>query len=156
VVLPDLPVQESGPWRQCAAEHDLATVFVVAPSSTDARLREIAAVSSGYVYASSLMGVTGTRESVGDAAAVLVHRVRAATDLPVCVGLGISNAAQAAQVAGFADGVIVGSALVKAILDAPSEAEGLAAVARLTADLADGIRSTGTTHNQRSAVPSSM
>ena len=86
------------------------------------------------------MGVTGTRESVSEAAGSLVRRVRATTELPVCVGIGISNAAQAAHVAGFADGVIVESVLVKAILDAPDEAVGLAAVARLTAELADGVR----------------
>lgn len=86
------------------------------------------------------MGVTGTRESVSEAAGSLVRRVRATTELPVCVGIGISNAAQAARVAGFADGVIVESVLVKAILDAPDEAAGLAAVARLTAGLANGVR----------------
>ena len=86
------------------------------------------------------MGVTGTRESVSEAAGALVGRVRAVTDLPVCVGIGISTASQAAAVAGFADGVIVESVLVKAILDAPDEAAGLAAVGRLTAELADGVR----------------
>jgi tryptophan synthase alpha chain len=122
-ILPDLPVQESAPWR-----------------STGERLREITAAGSGFVYASSLMGVTGTRESVSEAAGSLVRRVRAATELPVCVGIGISNAAQAAQVAGFADGVIVESVLVKAILDAPGQAAGLAAIQKLTAELADGVR----------------
>jgi len=139
-VLPDLPVQESAPWRDHAAGHGLATVFVVAPSSTDERLREITAAGSGFVYASALMGVTGTRASVSDAAGALVRRVRATTELPVCVGIGISNAAQAARVAGFADGVIVGAALVKAILDAPDQAAGLAALRKLTAELADGVR----------------
>jgi tryptophan synthase alpha chain len=139
-VLPDLPVQESAPWRHHAAGHGLATVFVVAPSSTDERLREITAAGSGFVYASALMGVTGTRASVSEGAGALVRRVRATTELPVCVGIGISNAAQAARVAGFADGVIVGAALVKAVLDAPDQAAGLAAVRKLTAELADGVR----------------
>jgi tryptophan synthase alpha chain len=139
-VLPDLPVQESAPWRHHAASRGLATVFVVAPSSTDERLREITAAGSGFVYASALMGVTGTRASVSDAAGALVRRVRATTELPVCVGIGISNAAQAARVAGFADGAIVGAALVKAILDAPDQAAGLGAVRKLTAELADGVR----------------
>lgn len=139
-VMPDLPVQESAPWRRHAAEHGLATIFVVAPSSTDERLQEITAAGSGFVYASSLMGVTGTRESVSEAAGSLVRRVRATTELPVCVGIGIGNAAQAAQVAGFADGVIVGSALVKAILDEPDQAAGLVAIQKLTAELADGVR----------------
>ena len=139
-ILPDLPVQESGPWRRLAAGHGLATVFVVAPSTTGERLEEITAAGSGFVYAASVMGVTGTRESVSAAAGALERRVRATTELPVCVGIGISNAAQAAQVAGFADGVIVESVLVKAMLDAPDEAAGLAAIGKLTAELADGVR----------------
>ena len=139
-ILPDLPVQESGRWRGHAADRGLATIFVVAPSSAGERLQTITAAGSGFVYASALMGVTGTRASVSDAAGSLVRRVRAVTDLPVCVGIGISNAAQAATVAGFADGVIVESVLVKAMLEAPDEAAGLAAIAKLTADLADGVR----------------
>ncbi|MDI3402964.1 tryptophan synthase subunit alpha [Streptomyces cavernicola] len=142
-ILPDLPVEESGLWREHADKHGLGTVFVVAPSSKDARLATITAAGSGFVYAASLMGVTGTRESVGSQAADLVRRTRATTDLPVCVGLGVSNARQAAEVAGFADGVIVGSAFVKAMLDAPDEAEGLDAVRILAADLAQGVRSAG-------------
>ncbi|MFC8886784.1 tryptophan synthase subunit alpha, partial [Streptomyces cinereoruber] len=132
-ILPDLPVQESALWREHADKHGLATVFVVAPSSRDERLATITAAGSGFVYAASLMGVTGTRESVGEQAADLVRRTRAAVEpgrtLPVCVGLGVSNAAQAKEVAAFADGVIVGSAFVKRILDADGdEAAGLAAV----------------------------
>lgn len=119
-ILPDLPVQESALWREHADKHGLATVFVVAPSSKDERLAEITAAGSGFVYAASLMGVTGTRESVGAQAEDLVRRTRATTDTPVCVGLGVSNAAQAAEVARFADGVIVGSAFVKRMLDAPT------------------------------------
>jgi len=142
-ILPDLPVQESAPWRRHATGHGLATIFVVAPSSTRERLREITAAGSGFVYA-ALMGVTGTRDSVGEAAGSLVRRVRATTELPVCVGIGISDAAAAARVAGFADGVIVESVLVKTILDAPGQAAGLAAVAKLTAELADGVRHVST------------
>ncbi|MER5743758.1 tryptophan synthase subunit alpha [Streptomyces sp. NPDC059913] len=139
-ILPDLPVQESALWREHAGKHGLATVFVVAPSSKDERLATITAAGSGFVYAASLMGVTGTRASVGDQAQDLVRRTRATTDLPVCVGLGVSNAEQAAEVAGFADGVIVGSAFVKAMLDAPDEAAGLAAVRSLAGELAEGVR----------------
>jgi tryptophan synthase alpha chain len=134
-ILPDLPVQESARWRECAARHDLATVFVAAPSTTDERLRELAAAGTGFVYASALMGVTGVRATLGTAAGSLVRRIRATTGLPVCVGIGISDAAQVAQVAGYADGVIVASALVKAILGAPDAAAGVAAVAELTAGL---------------------
>jgi tryptophan synthase alpha chain len=142
-ILPDLPVQESALWREHADKHGLATVFVVAPSSRDARLAEITAAGSGFVYAASLMGVTGTRESVGAQAQDLVERTRAATagaDLPVCVGLGVSNARQAAEVAGFADGVIVGSAFVKRMLDAPDDKAGVEGVRELAGELAKGVR----------------
>ncbi|MDF3288650.1 MULTISPECIES: tryptophan synthase subunit alpha [Streptomyces] len=139
-ILPDLPVEESAGWRAAAERHGLATVFVVAPSSRDERLAKITAAGSGFVYAASLMGVTGTRESVGAQAADLVRRTRASTDLPVCVGLGVSNAGQAAEVAGFADGVIVGSAFVKRLLDAPDTASGIAAARELAGELATGVR----------------
>ncbi|WP_236241024.1 tryptophan synthase subunit alpha [Streptomyces sp. CC228A] len=139
-ILPDLPVQESALWREHAEKHGLATVFVVAPSSKDERLATITAAGSGFVYAASLMGVTGTRASVGAQAADLVERTRATTDLPVCVGLGVSDAAQAAEVASFADGVIVGSAFVKRLLDADDRTSGLAAVRELAGELARGVR----------------
>ncbi|MER5778568.1 tryptophan synthase subunit alpha [Streptomyces sp. NPDC002039] len=143
-ILPDLPVQESALWREHAAKHGLATVFVVAPSSRDARLATITEAGSGFVYAASLMGVTGTRESVGNEAQALVERTRATPGarrgLPVCVGLGVSNAAQAKEVAAFADGVIVGSAFVKVLLDAPDPRSGLAGVRALAAELAEGVR----------------
>ncbi|MBT2504574.1 tryptophan synthase subunit alpha [Streptomyces sp. ISL-98] len=139
-ILPDLPVQESALWREHAQKHGLATVFVVAPSSKDERLATITAAGSGFVYAASLMGVTGTRESVGEQAQDLVRRTRATTGLPVCVGLGVSNAVQAKEVAAFADGVIVGSAFVQRLLDAPDEAAGLEAVRALAAELAEGVR----------------
>ncbi|MFD7970268.1 tryptophan synthase subunit alpha [Streptomyces clavifer] len=139
-ILPDLPVQESALWREHAEKHSLATVFVVAPSSRDARLAAITAAGSGFVYASSLMGVTGTRESVGEQAQELVRRTRATTDLPVCVGIGVSTPEHARQVAAFADGVIVGSAFVKRMLDAPDEAAGLLAVRELAGALAEGVR----------------
>ncbi|MEU9299465.1 tryptophan synthase subunit alpha [Streptomyces sp. NPDC048269] len=139
-ILPDLPVQESALWREHAEKHGLATVFVVAPSSKDARLATITAAGSGFVYAASLMGVTGTRESVGNEAQALVRRTRATTELPVCVGLGVSNAVQAKEVAAFADGVIVGSAFVKLLLDAPDLPAGLAAVRSLAGELAEGVR----------------
>ncbi|GAA3055830.1 tryptophan synthase subunit alpha [Streptomyces roseofulvus] len=142
-ILPDLPVQESALWREHAERHGLATVFVVAPSSKDERLATITAAGSGFVYAASLMGVTGTRASVGEQAAELVRRTRVTAKIPVCVGLGVSNADQAREVAAFADGVIVGSAFVQRILDADGdEAAGLAAVKELAAELAEGVRRT--------------
>nr|WP_203674565.1 MULTISPECIES: tryptophan synthase subunit alpha [unclassified Streptomyces] len=149
-ILPDLPVEESEVWRKAAELHGLATVFVVAPSSRDARLAKITAVGTGFVYAASLMGVTGTRVSVGEQAADLVLRTRATTDLPVCVGLGVSNPEQAAEVAAFADGVIVGSAFVMRLLDAPDLEAGLAGVRELAGELAAGVRKrTGAVRQRR-------
>lgn len=139
-ILPDLPVEESEVWRKAAEQHGLATVFVVAPSSRDERLAKITAAGSGFVYAASLMGVTGTRASVGREAEELVARTRAVTSLPVCVGLGVSNAEQATEVAQFADGVIVGSAFVKRLLDAPDLESGLTEVRALAGELAEGVR----------------
>ncbi|GGO81626.1 tryptophan synthase subunit alpha [Wenjunlia tyrosinilytica] len=140
-ILPDLPVEEADLWRGAADKYGLATVFVVAPSNRDERLAKITAAGTGFVYAASLMGVTGTRRSVGAQAEDLVRRTRATTDLPVCVGLGVSNAEQAAEVAGFADGVIVGSAFVKRLLDAEDVETGLAGVRELAGELAKGVRS---------------
>jgi len=141
VITPDLIPDEAAHWVSASEAHDLDRVFLVAPSSTDERLRSTTQACQGFVYAASTMGVTGTRSSVGAAARVLVERTRAVTDLPVCVGLGVSDRAQAAEVAAFADGVIVGSALVRALAEAASPAQGVAAVARLAAELADGVRS---------------
>ncbi|SOD58549.1 tryptophan synthase, alpha chain [Streptomyces zhaozhouensis] len=141
-ILPDLPVEESDAWRKAAEQHSLATVFVVAPSSRDERLATITAAGSGFVYAASLMGVTGGRAAVSAQAATLVERTRATTELPVCVGLGVSNEAQAAQVAGFADGVIVGSAFVKVVLEHEGDEPGaLARLRSLAGELARGVRS---------------
>lgn len=134
-ILPDLPAAEAGPWRAAAGEHGLATVLLAAPSSNEATLAAVADASTGFVYATSVMGVTGSRTTLGDAAAPLVRRLRPRSgDTPVCVGLGVSTRAQAADVAGFADGVIVGSAAVRAAADGPS------AVAEVVADLAAGCR----------------
>ena len=139
-ITPDLIPDEAQQWLAAAAEHDLDRVFLVAPSSTEARLRSTTAACRGFVYAASTMGVTGTRATVSDAAERLVARTRvAAPDLPVCVGLGVSDAAQAAEVAAFADGVIVGSAYVRRLL----EGAGSAGVRELSADLAQGVRRAG-------------
>ena len=135
VILPDLPAEEGDPWRAVAGAAGLATVFLAAPSSTDERLRAVAEASSGFVYATSTLGVTGERASLSEAAAPLVARLRAVTAKPVCVGIGVTTRAHAAEVAGFADGVIVGSAAVRAAGEG-----GPAAVRTLVADLAEGCR----------------
>jgi tryptophan synthase alpha chain len=146
LITPDLIPDEAAEWLRAAERADLDRVFLVAPSSTDDRLAATVRACRGFVYAASTMGVTGTREAVGDAARVLVERTRAVTDLPVCVGLGVSDGGQAAQVASFADGVIVGSALVRALADAMTPDAGVAAVERLTRELAEGVRAGRRTH----------
>ncbi|MDQ1627599.1 MAG: tryptophan synthase alpha chain [Actinomycetota bacterium] len=140
VITPDLTPDEAGEWLEATDATGLDRIFLVAPSSTDVRLRYTAQHCSGFVYAASTMGVTGSRTSVGSAAQALVARTRAVTDLPICVGLGVSDADQAAQVASFADGVIVGSAFVRRLLDAPSPEAGRDAVAALADELAAGVR----------------
>jgi tryptophan synthase alpha chain len=136
-ITPDLIPDEAGEWLAAADRSGLDRVFLVAPSSTDARLRSTTHACRGFVYAASTMGVTGTRATVSDAAEKLVARTRAAApDLAVCVGLGVSDAAQAAEVAGFADGVIVGSAYVRQLLDG----HGADGVRRLSQALARGVR----------------
>jgi len=139
-ITPDLIPDEAGPWLAATDAHDLDRIFLVAPSSTDARLRSTVEACRGFVYAASTMGVTGVRAAVGGAAQVLVERVRSAVPgFPVCVGLGVSNAAQAAEVAAFADGVIVGSAFVRCLLDSP-DAAGVRATGELAQELAKGVR----------------
>jgi tryptophan synthase alpha chain len=140
IITPDLIPDEAAEWIAASDAHGLDRVFLVAPSSTDARIAATTAACRGFVYAASTMGVTGVRARVGDAAEVLVTRTRAVSDVPVCVGLGVSNGEQAAQVAGFADGVIVGSAFVRALADAATPAAGVAAVHELATELAQGVR----------------
>jgi tryptophan synthase alpha chain len=141
MITPDLVPDEAPAWIDVADAHDLDKVFLVAPSSTDARLRMTTEACRGFVYATAVMGVTGARESSSVLAGPLVERTRAVCDVPVGVGLGVSNGNQAAEVAAFADGVIVGSALVRTLLDAGSDRDaGLASLAALTRDLAEGVR----------------
>jgi tryptophan synthase alpha chain len=141
IVTPDLIPEEAGEWIGASDTYRLGRTFLVAPSSTDARIASTVDACRGFVYATSVMGVTGARDQTSDAAPALVERVRAATSLPVGVGLGVSNGVQAAAVAGFADAVIVGSALVRCVLDNLDDAAAArATLTRLTADLADGVR----------------
>ena len=140
LVTPDLIPDEAGEWMSASDAHDLDRVFLVAPSSTAERLAMTAAATRGFVYAASTMGVTGTRASVGTDAARLVADTRTAGADLVCVGLGVSTPAQAAEVARYADGVIVGSAFVRPLLDAPDLADGIAALRETVSGIADGIR----------------
>jgi tryptophan synthase alpha chain len=141
LITPDLVPDEAEEWVAAADATGLDKIFLVAPSSTDVRLRRTAQACRGFVYATAVMGVTGARDASSDLAAPLVERTRAVTDLPVCVGLGVSGGDQAAEVARYADGVIVGSAFVRRLLDAGTDrAAGLASLAELTRDLAEGVR----------------
>jgi tryptophan synthase alpha chain len=116
-------------------------VFLVAPSSTADRIEYVTSRSSGFVYATAVMGVTGARSAVGADARSLVERVRSFTDLPVGVGIGVSTGEQAAQVAAFADAVIVGSALVRTLVDNDDQSVRLEQLRDLTRQLAEGVRS---------------
>ena len=140
VIHPDLTIEESQRWLTATTESGINPIYVVALSTSDERLAKVTSKCSGFIYAASLMGVTGARTTVSSGAADLVSRIRKTSDLPVAVGLGVSTREQAREVAGYADGVIVGSAFVKAILDAPSLEEGLKAVTHLTRELALGVR----------------
>ncbi len=140
LITPDLLPDEADEWLAASTAHDLDRVFLVAPSSTDQRLARTVAACRGFVYATSVMGVTGAREATSQAAPALVERVRAVTDLPVGVGLGVRDGAQAAHTARYADAVIVGSALVGCLLDAPDPTAGIERLRALTADLAAGVR----------------
>ena len=141
LITPDLTPDSGAEWVAAADRHDLDKIFLVAPSSTDDRLAMTAAACRGFVYATAVMGVTGARAASSDLAAPLVARTRALTDLPIGVGLGVGTGAQAAEVAAYADGVIVGSALVRVLLDHPEgRGEGLRALAGLVTELAAGVR----------------
>ena len=141
LITPDLTPDFAPEWIAAADAHGLDKIFLVAPSSTDERIAMTTAACRGFVYAAAVMGVTGARTTSSDLAGPLVTRTRLVTDLPVGVGLGVGTGDQAAEVASYADGVIVGSAFVRALLDHPDDrAAGLRALAVLTADLADGVR----------------
>jgi tryptophan synthase alpha chain len=134
MITPDLIPDEASEWLAVSDARDLDRIFLVAPSSTPERLAATVRASRGFVYAASTMGVTGARDAVSVAAPELVRRVKAVSDIPVGVGLGVRSRDQAAEIGAYADGVIVGSALVSALKD------GIPAVRSLTVELADGVR----------------
>jgi len=140
LITPDLIPDEGADWVAASQAHGLDRVFLVAPSSTPERLAITARASRGFVYAASTMGVTGTRDQIGERAEQLVADTRAAGAERVCVGLGVSSGDQAAEVGRFADGVIVGSALVRPLLADRPWADRLDALRSTVADLADGVR----------------
>jgi tryptophan synthase alpha chain len=122
VLLTDMTVEEAGEYRRRTQEHNLATIFLAAPTSTDERLRKITAACSGFVYAVSRTGVTGTQKELASDAGDLARRIRRHTNLPIAVGFGISNAQQFAEAAEFADAAAVGSAIVQTIEQNPGRA----------------------------------
>jgi tryptophan synthase alpha chain len=134
MITPDLIPDEADQWIAASDAHNLDRIFLVAPSSTPERLAKTVAASRGFVYAASIMGVTGARDVVSNSAPELVRRIKDVSDIPVGVGLGVRSREQAAEIGSFADGVIVGSALVSALTD------GLPAVRTLTEELAVGVR----------------
>jgi tryptophan synthase alpha chain len=145
LITPDLTPDSAGSWIAAAESHDLDKVFLVAPSSTDERIAMTVRACRGFVYAAAVMGVTGARATTSELGGPLVARTKEVlrsqgSDLAVGVGIGVSNGAQAAEVASYADGVIVGSAFVRCLLDHDDPAEARRALTTLTEDLAQGVR----------------
>lgn len=126
-IVPDLPLDELDGWGDAAAEAGVETVLLASPTTTDERLRAICERSEGFVYGVSLLGVTGERHALTESAHLMGRRLKAATDKPALLGVGISTPEQAAEAAGAADGVIVGSALIRRLLQGggPEEAHAL-------------------------------
>lgn len=140
LITPDLLPDEAEPWLAASDAHRLDRVFLVAPSSTDDRIALTTRFCRGFVYAASVMGVTGSRTQTSALAPKLVARSRACTQLPIGVGLGVSNGDQAAEIAGYADAVIVGSAFVRRVLDGQQAGDEAGRVRELAAELAAGVR----------------
>lgn len=139
VITPDLTVEESEEWQNESTRNSINRIYVVAPSTTDERLEKVSSKCSGFIYAASLMGVTGTREAVSGNARSLVERIRKVSNKPVAVGLGVSTKEQAHEVAKYADGVIVGSAFIKLVQEYGAGRNGLKKVKQLARSLADGV-----------------
>lgn len=142
VITPDLTPEEAGPWIAATERTGLSRIFLVAPSSTDDRIRTVVTQTSGFLYAASTMGVTGSTIQTSSAAPELVRRSRTITDLPIAVGLGVSTAQQAREIATYADGVIVGAALVRCTLKASGHADAIARTRDLAVELSAGVRGT--------------
>ena len=140
VITPDIIPEEAQEWVTATDEAMIDRVFLVAPSSPPPRIEAVAQISNGFVYAASTMGVTGTRTQVSTDARELVERTRSVTGQPVCVGLGVSTPEQAGEVAQYADGVIVGSAFVRRVLEASSPQAAAESVALLASQMAAAVR----------------
>lgn len=130
-ILPDIPLEETGPWCEAADAAGVETVLLAAPTASDDRLERIVARSRGFVYAVGLLGITGERAELADSATRIAGRLKQVTDLPVLVGVGISTPEQAVEVCEVADGVVVGSALVRQVLESGAGADSTEVVAEL-------------------------
>jgi tryptophan synthase alpha chain len=130
-ILPDLPLEEVGPWAAAADAAGVETVMLAAPTAPDERLPRICARARGFVYAVGLLGVTGERAALAASATVIAGRVKAVTDLPVLIGVGVSNAEQAVEACRVADGVVIGTSVVRRML----EGEGPAGVGAYVAEV---------------------
>lgn len=139
VITPDLTVEESDTWIEGSEAVGTNRIYVVAPSTSQVRLQKVTAATSGFVYAASLMGVTGTRTSVSSSARELVSRLREVSGLPIAVGLGVSTPEQAHEVAQYADGVIVGSAFIRLLQEAGSPEDGVRKVRLLALELSKNL-----------------
>lgn len=141
VIVPDLPVEEAQPLLEVAPQYNLATIFLVAPTSPPERMKNIAASSTGFIYCVSLTGVTGVRNTLSDEVAPMIAELRKHTDKPISVGFGVSTPEQAKQVAEVADGVIVGSAIINVVEEhINDEAKLLTAVKQFASEFAAGVK----------------
>jgi tryptophan synthase alpha chain len=123
-IVPDLPLEESGPWCEAADASSIETVMLAAPTAPDERLPRVCARARGFVYSVGLLGVTGERSALAATATALATRLKAVTDVPVLVGVGVSNAAQAREAVQVADGVVQGASVVRRLLEGGAEAVG--------------------------------
>ena len=141
LIVPDLPPEQAQPLLEVAPQYNLATIFLVAPTSPPERMQLIASVSTGFIYCVSVTGVTGARATLSDEIAPMITELRKHTDKPISVGFGVSTSEQAKQVADIADGVIVGSAIINVIEEnMDDEAKLLTAVKQFASDLASGVK----------------
>ena len=134
-ILPDLPLEEVGPWATAADPAGIETVMLAAPTAPDDRLPRVVARSRGFVYAVGLLGVTGERDALAESSLVIARRLKAITDKPVLVGVGVSNGQQAAEVSQVADGCVIGSALMRRVVEGEGPAGAGAFIAEVRAAL---------------------
>ena len=123
-IVPDLPLDEAGPWCLAADASSIETVMLAAPTAPDARLPRICARARGFVYSVGLLGVTGERDALANTAAALARRLKAVTDVPVLIGVGVSNAQQAREACEVADGVVMGASVMRRLIEGGPDAVG--------------------------------